>query len=168
MRILLVLCAAVGIWKWRYVVYGPAWVVRSRFADKSDLYEGKRNNLGNLQIVQQARNYLSDLNRIDASGNLTSPEALRTQGIRISEKWFERHHPDSVEFNPFAPTTEGNYAVTWRYFPGCQETLRTSLKTRTDWFDRQGQPCSPACLLTVFMDPQLKLRTVKITPTLGG
>ena len=56
--------------------------------------------------------------------------------------------------------------MTWRYFPGCQQTIHSSLKTQTDWFDRQGQPCSPVCLVTVFMAPNLKLTTIKLTPIL--
>lgn len=153
-----------GIWNWRYLVYEPVWLVRAHYADRSDLYLGKINNLSNLQLVQQARNYLSDLNRTDASGNLTSPEPFRAQGIHISTKWFERHPPDSVDFNPFEPSGQGSYSVSWRYFPGCQQTIGNSLKTRSDWFDRKGQPCSPVCLVSVFMDPNLKLTAVRLTP----
>ena len=83
------------------LIYGPAWLIRAHYADKSDLYLGKINDVSNLQLVQQARSYMADLNRLDASGNFTAPEPLRTQGVRVSEKWFEAHHPDKVDFNPF-------------------------------------------------------------------
>jgi hypothetical protein len=148
--------------EWRYVVYGPVWLVRAHWADRSDLYMGKTNGISNLILTQQARNYLTDIDRIDAPGNITAPEFLRPVGGHLDMKWFSHHAPDAVDFNPFI-SPGGLFVVTWLYYPGCEKTLKISSRTDTDWYGRRGRPCFPLCRLTVLMDSNLKLTTMKVT-----
>jgi hypothetical protein len=151
-------------WKWRYLVYGPVWAARAHWADRSDLYVGKTNDIPNLNLVQQARNYLTQINQVDPSGNITDPASL--QGVRLDIPWFQKHHPEKVDYNPFLSydNNEGSYVVTWRYNPGCQETVWKSPQPDTDWFDPQGRPCYASSLVSVFMDRDLKLTALKMRP----
>ena len=151
------------IWQWRYVVYAPVWWARAHWADKSDLYLGKTNGISNQTLVEQARNYLTDIDHVDASGNITAPESLRLEGVHLTMSWFRQHIPDRVDFNPFiAPG--GRFVVTWLYMPGCQKTVWKSPRLDTDWYSLRGRPCYPVCRLSVVMNSDLKLTTFALTP----
>lgn len=160
----LALALSAGLWKWRYIVYTPVWAARAHWEDRSDLYVGKTNDIPNLNLVQQARNYLTQINQIDPSGNITAPSSL--QGLPLDIPWFQKHHPERVDYNPFVTydNSAGSYVVTWRYIPGCQQTIWKSSKHDTDWYDLQGRPCYASSLVSVFMDRDLKLTTIKVRP----
>ena len=130
-------------WQWRYVVYEPLWLVRSHSADRSDFYMGKTNGIANKALVQQARNYLTDVDHLDASGNITSPENLRLQDVHLSIPWFIRHAPDSVDFNPFIKPG-GRYVVSWLYVPGCQKTVWKSHARTRIGMAAAGSPAIPS------------------------
>ena len=149
-------------WKWRYVLYAPQWAVRALWADHTDLYLGKTNGIPNLQIVQQARNYLTQMDQVDPSGNFTMPETLRPLDIRLKAAWFQRHHPDNLDYNPFLSQTHGNFIVSWLYVPGCERMVWKPSKSDTDWYDVQGQPCYAVCAVSVLMAPNLRLTTIKL------
>jgi len=165
-RRILILAAALflvgGAWKWRTIVHGPTYLLRSHWSDRTDLYKGKTNGLSNHDLVLQARNYLTEVNMLDASGNIT-PEALRSEGDHIDLNWFKRHHPVSVDFNPFT-SKGGNFVVTWRYVPGCETSAWKSGRMDMPWYDAQGKRCSVICNLSVVMEPDLRLLGIKIDP----
>jgi len=160
--LVIALLSSVMTWKWRYVVYAPPWAVRALWADRSDLYLGKTNGIPNLQLVQQARNYLAQMDQADPSGNFTMPETLRPLDIRLNAAWFQRHHPENLDYNPFLSQTHGNFVVTWLYVPGCERTVWKPSKSETDWYDVQGQPCYAVCAVSVLMAPNLRLTSIKL------
>jgi hypothetical protein len=159
---LLLTALSFSAWQWRYLAYGPAWLARSRAADHSDLYVGKTNGISNLILTQQARNYLPDIDHLDASGNVSEPAFLKPLGVHIDMAWFTKHAPDRVDFNPFI--SSGAFVVTWLYYPGCQKTVKISSRSDTDWYSARGRPCFPACKLTVRMAPNLRLTSININP----
>jgi len=148
------------MWQWRFLLHAPGWLVRRQAADRSDLYLGKTNGIPNRSLVDQARNYLSDVDHVDGSGNITTPEALRPLGVHLDMAWFRHHAPDSVDFNPFL--SDGRFVVSWLYYPGCQKTITPSLRTDTDWYNLRGRPCFPLCRVSVRMASDLKLTTIKL------
>jgi len=160
---IVLIALSVLVWQWRYVVYAPVWLARAYWADRSDLYTGNTNGISNRTLAQQARNYLTDIDHVDASGNLTAPEALRPLGVHLDMSWFRRHTPDSVEFNPFI-SSGGTFVVTWLYVPGCQEAVWKSPRTDTDWFSLRGQACYPVCRLSVLMASDLRLTSIALNP----
>ncbi len=148
-------------WQWRNIVYGPIWLARTYWADRNDLYVGATNGIPNQSLVQQARNYLTDVDHLDASGNVTAPEVLRPLGVHLDMAWFRHHAPDSVDFNPFI-SQGGKFVVSWLYYPGCQKTVWKSQRADTDWCNLRGRPCFPVCRLTVLMAPDLRLTPIKV------
>jgi hypothetical protein len=156
----LLIVASVLIWQWRLIAHAPVWLVRRQAADRSDLYLGHTNGIPNRNLVEQARNYLTDVDHVDASGNVTAPEALRPLGVHLDMAWFRHHAPDSVDFNPFL--SDGRFVVSWLYYPGCQKTIKPSLRTDTDWYSLRGRPCFPLCKVSVRMDSDLRLTTIKL------
>jgi hypothetical protein len=150
-------------WQWRLVAYAPVWLIRANRADHSDLYTGSTNGISNRTLVEQARNYLSDIDHVDASGNLTVPEALRPLGVHLAMSWFRHHAPDSLEFNPFKGP-KGAFTVSWNYVPGCQEALWASAGSDTDWYSLRGRPCYPICRLSIVMAPDLRLTSMALNP----
>jgi len=159
-----VVVLSAGVWKWRYVVYGPVWLARASWADHTDLYTGKTNGIPNKDLAWQARNYLAQIKTSDVAGNLMAPEALRETGNHLQVSWFKKHHPDIVDYNPFVSAADGNFVVSWLYVPGCQKAVWKSSRTDADWYDAQGQPCYGICKVSVFMDPHLKLTALKLDP----
>jgi hypothetical protein len=159
-KVVLLLALGILIWQRNFVIHAPVWYVRSHWADRSDFYLGSTNGVPNRNLVQQARNYLTDVDHVDASGNITTPEALKPLGIRLNMAWFRHHAPDRVDYNPFI--SDGRYVVSWLYYPGCQKTIRPALLSDTDWFNMRGTPCYPLCQVTVRMNPDLRLTSIKM------
>lgn len=158
----LVLVLGAMMWKWRTVIYGPMWLIRAHAADRGDIYIGRTNGVSNRELTMRARAYLTDVNQLDASGNIT-PVELRAMGEHIDLSWFKTHHPETVTFNPFmAP--KGSFIVSWLYVPGCQKSMRGVAKPGTQWFDKEGRPCGPICNLSVMMAPDFRLTAVKVDP----
>jgi len=157
--VLILLCVIAR--KWRYVVYGPAYLARAHWADRSDLYLGKTNAIPNRILVEQARTYLTDIDHVDASGNITAPEALRPLNVHLDMAWFKNHVPDRVDFNPFI-SPEGRFVVTWLYYPGCQKTVWKSPRVDTDWYNVRGRPCFPVCRVSVLMAPSLRMTDITV------
>jgi hypothetical protein len=162
--LLFIVILSTMIYKWRYVVYSPIWVARTFWADRSDLYKGRTNGISNKDLVWQARNYLSQLKEVDGGANLMAPEILRQQGAHLSISWFKKHVPDVVDYNPFMADGKGHFIVTWLYAPNCQKAVWKSSKLDADWYDVQGQPCYGVGRVSVFMDADQKLTTIKIDP----
>jgi len=151
------------VWQWRYVRYAPIWLARAHWADHSDIYIGSTNGIPNTTLVQQARNYLVDIDHMDASGNITAPEELRRLGAHLDTAWFKSHAPDTVDFNPFiAPN--GSFVVTWLYVPGGQKSTWKSARTDTDWYNMRGEPSYPVYKLSILMAPDLRLRSMVVSP----
>jgi len=159
---ILVIGLGLMMWKWRTVVYGPLWLVRAHAADRGDIYIGRTNGVSNRELTMRARAYLSDVNQLDTSGNIT-PVELKALGETVDLSWFKAHHPETVTFNPFV-APKGSFIVTWRYFPGCQKSLHGVAKPETMWFDKQGRPCGAVCNLSVMMAPDFRLTGVKVDP----
>ena len=159
-KAIILITAGVLIWQWRFLTHAPIWLVRRQVADRSNLYQGHTNGIPNKSLVDQARNYLTDVDHVDASGNLTAPEALRPLGVHLDMAWFRHHAPDNVDFNPFL--SDGRFVVSWLYYPGCQKTIKPSLRTDTDWYNLRGRPCFPLCRVSVRMGSDLKLTTIKL------
>jgi len=151
------------LWQWRVVVYGPVWLARAHRADKSDFYLGSTNGISNRFLVLQARNYLTDMDHLDGSGNVTAPESLRPLGVHLDMAWFRHHAPDAVDFNPFLQTG-GKFVVSWLYMPGCQKVIWKGSRTDTDWYSLRGRPCFPLCRVSIVMNPDLHLSSVSINP----
>jgi len=149
------------IWKWRYVAYGPVWLARAHWADHSEFYQGSLNGISNRGLVEQARNYLTEVDRWDASGNVTAPEWLQPLNVHLDMSWFRQHAPESVDFNPFR-SPEGRFTVTWLYYPGCQKAVWKSRRADTDWYSARGRPCFPECSVTVRMAPNLRLTSITV------
>ena len=155
------------IWQRQYIINGPLWLARVHWADRSDLYLGTNNGLPNQLIVGQARNYLTDIDHLDASGNVMAPEDLRPVGVHLNSSWFKQHVPDSVNFDPFN-SKGGRFEVSWLYYPGCQKTIWRSPRIDTDWYSLGGRPCFPVCRVTVLMTLDLRLTSITITaPTIS-
>ena len=159
-KAIILVAACVLFWQRNFLLHAPVWLVRAHWADRSDFYLGSTNGIPNRKLVQQARNYLTDIDHVDASGNVTAPESLRTLGVHLDMAWFRRHVPDSVDFNPFL--SDGRFVVSWLYYPGCQKTIRPSLRTDTDWYSLRGRPCFPLCRLSVRMMADLRLSSIKL------
>ena len=157
--IIFFLAAGLLIWQWRFVVYSPLWLARRALADHFSIYDGKTNGIPNRDIVLQARNYITDANLADPSGNLNSPEALRPLGERIHYSWFHHYAPVNVDFDGFA-RPKGHFIVDWLYVPGCQRGV--SLAAQANWFDAKGQPCTPLCRIRVEMTPDLRFIGLQI------
>jgi hypothetical protein len=148
------------IWQWNFIIHAPVWLWRARASDRSDFYLGSTNAIPNKRLVQQARSYLTDVDSVDASGNLSDPESLRSLGGHLDMAWFRRHAPDVVDYNPFI--SDGRYAISWLYYPGCQKAIHSSVRTDTDWYTLRGRPCYPLCRLSVRMTPDLRLSSIKL------
>lgn|GEM_PF-5829547 len=167
MLAVIVLLSGLLLWEWKYVVNAPIWLARATHRDRSDIYKGKTNGFSNRELVLQARAYLTQINQLDASGNITSPESMRPLGVTIDVKWFQHHAPDSVDFNPF-DASGGSYIISWRYVPGCQKAVWKPAKSTTDWYDLKGQPCYGLCWVSIVMTSDHRLNAVKIRPLLNG
>ena len=150
-------------WQWRFVRNAPVWLARAHWADRSDLYLGSTNGIPNASLVQQARNYLADIDHLDASGNITAPEDLRRLGAHLDTAWFKRHAPDTADFNPFI-TPGGSFVVTWLYVPGGQKSTWKSARTDTNWYNLRGEPSYPVCKLSILMAPDLRLTSMVLSP----
>jgi len=152
-------------WYFRAYVNAPVWVLRALWADHSDIYLGKTNGMPNRALVDAARQYLKQFTQIEVNGKTISASQFETLGIYLKPAWFFRHHPDSVDYNPFAPADQGNFTVTWTYAPGCQSVIKKiSNDPRSNWFDIKGQPCFGTYSVAVFMAPNLKLTKIRLRP----
>jgi hypothetical protein len=160
-----ILLLGLCVWQWRAFVYGPVWLVRHYAADHGDVYLGRTNGVSNRELTQRARVFLGDINRLDASGNIT-PDDLKQLGVMVDLDWFKAHRPERVTFNPFV--TPGEFVVSWTYAPGCEQTLSATSRTGSHWQDNRGFLCTPASMLSVFMSPDFRLNTIRIDPLLPG
>jgi hypothetical protein len=152
---------------WRYSINIPMWLVRAAAADRGDIYLGKTNGIQNRVLVQAARGYLHDIPQSQLANTLLTSAQFQSLGISLDAKWFARHAPDSVTYDPFAPGTQGNFIVTWFYRPGCQRVVGKTSRGASDWFDLKGAPCFGGFAVSVYMEPNLRLTDVKIVPLVG-